>query len=227
MKDRITSAIQRVRRYHFENGFYELLLGFIFLFSGILVKPLPFLQVPTWMAIICLILTPFIGLYIWSRVVYPRSGYINRTPATVKERLARIRKFIPVVIVLALLVMSPILLVDSGSNGDGGASWTAFVLGLIMSGFLAFLGFQSGLVRLGVLAFLSAGLAVFLSPIFWHNQTYYFNSPQFPYWVLYPSQIFITAYFLLMALGLILSGGISLLVYLHHNPRLVEPVDEQ
>ena len=226
MKDRITTAIQRVRRYHFENGFFELLLGFIFLLAGVLVKPLPIPRMPAWPAIICLLLAPFVVLYIWSRVVYPRSGYIEQVPRTLRDRIARVWPGMALAILLALVVMSPILLVSSGPNGDGGAAWMTFIFGLVMSGFLAFLGFQSGLPRLCILAALSAGLAVFLSPIFWSNQTYYFSNAQFPYWVLYPSQIFITAYFLLMALALILSGGISLLVYLRHNPRRLEPVDE-
>ena len=37
MKDRITTAIQRVQRYHFENGFFELMFGIIFFFCGELV----------------------------------------------------------------------------------------------------------------------------------------------------------------------------------------------
>ena len=227
MKDRITTAIRRVRRYHFENGFFELMLGFIFLLAGVLVKPLPIPRVPAWIGIVCLLLTPFVVLFIWSRVVYPRSGYIQQVPRPLRERIARVWPGMALAILLALLVMSPILLINSGENGDGGAAWMTFTFGLVMSLSLAFLGFQSGLPRLGILAILSAGLAVFLSPIFWRNQTYYFSNAQFPYWVLYPSQIFITAYFLLMALALILSGGISLLVYLRHNPPRLETINEQ
>ena len=227
MKDRITTAIQRVQRYHFENGFFELMFGIIFFFCGVLVKPLPIPYIPPWLSIACLILTPFVVLYLWSRVVYPRSGYINNMPGTIKKRLSRIWPFLALEFLLALLIVSPMLLMDSGPNGDGGASWTTFTFGLVMSLFFGFLGFQSRLRRLAVVALISAGLAVVLSPLFIGSQSYIFSNPQIPYWVLYSSQIFITAYFLLMALVLTLSGGMAFLTYLHHNPLPLEMVHEQ
>ena len=114
------------------------------------------------------------------------------------------------------------MLIGGGSNGDGGASWTTLTFGLVMSLFFAFLGILSGLPRLVVVAVISAGLAVFFSPIFLSNQTYYFSNSQIPYWVVFAAQIFITAYFLSMALVLILSGGIAFLIYLRKHPLPME-----
>ena len=170
---------------------------------------MPIPTIPPWLSIACLILTPFVVLYLWSACVYPCSGYINNMPGTIKKRLSRIWPFLVLEFLSSSLDRQPYTTVGSGPNGDGGASWTTFTFGLVMSLFFAFFGFQSRLRRLVVVALISAGLAVVLSPLFLGSQTYSFSNPQIPYWVLYPSQIFITAYFLLMALVLTFSGGIS------------------
>ena len=225
MKDRITAAIKRVQRYHFENGLFELMFGVIFFFCGILVKPLPIPDFPAWLSIACLILAPFLVLYFWSRYIYPRSGYINNMPVTIKKRISRELPFLVLEVFLAILIVSPMILVDRGPNGDGGASWITLIFGLVMSLVFAFLGIQSGLARLVGVAVISAGLAVVLSPIFLSNQTYYFSSSKIPYWVVFASQIFITAYFLSMALVLILTGGIAFLIYLHSHPLPMETLN--
>ena len=95
MKDRVTAAIKRVRRYHFENGLFELMFGIFFFFCGVLVKPLPIPNFPIWLAIPCLILAPFLGLYFWSRYIYPRSGYINNMPGTAKKRILKLLPVFP------------------------------------------------------------------------------------------------------------------------------------
>jgi hypothetical protein len=131
-----------------------------------------------------------------------------------------------VLIIAAVLIMSPLFFIEAGQNGDGGFSWTTLIFGLVMSLPIAFLGFRLGFPRLVIVALISAGLAVFFSPIVLSNRTYYFSNLQHPYWVIYASQIYMAGYFLLMALVLILEGGMTFLNYLHNNPLPVESLNE-
>jgi hypothetical protein len=232
MRDRITSAIKRVQRYQFENGMYELIAGIIFVWMGILIKPLPVPNIPLWLSIIGISLTVILmGLllegYVYPRCIYPRSGYVNGIPATIRERLSRYLLIFPIMIPLALLIISPLFFVDSGINGDGGFSWVPFAFGLVMGLIFAFLGISLRLPRLIVDAVISIGLAIFFSPIVLSNQTYYFSNPQFPYWVIYASNIFFTAYCSLMGFALTLMGGLAFLNYLHTHPVLLETANGQ
>lgn len=231
MNDRISSAIKRIQHYQFENGTYELQTGLCFFLAGVFLLPLPMSSSTQGMiqgaGIAGFILALLLGEYFRRRFVYPPSGYVNGIPGTAKKRISRFWPVFLLSIATAIMIVSPILLIDGGPAGDAGAAWVILTTGLFLSVLTAFLGLQSRVPRLLVVAIIMAGLAILFSPAIFGTRPYIYSSYQTPYWVIYASQLFSAGYFLSIGVVFSISGGIGFLNYLHANPLPVEVVDEQ
>ncbi|MBN2386902.1 MAG: hypothetical protein JXB85_07770 [Anaerolineales bacterium] len=225
MNDHKPSILKRIRRYNFEDGTIEMLIGLIYFWAGVFFKPLPVPNCPISISIIGFIVTIFLAACMRQRYVYPRSGYVNAVSLATGKSVRTFLLSVLLGTVIAVSIFIPFFLM--GRNGDGGLSWLTLTFGLVIGIVLILQGFWLGFPRLAVVGLISAGLAVLLSPIVFAGQTYIFSNQQFPYWVVPAWQIFFPVYFLLMAPVLLLSGGIAFLNYLHNNPPLAEDPDEQ
>jgi hypothetical protein len=164
-----------------------------------------------------------IALIVWlrRRYVYPRSGFISLRKAKHRE----IPAAVALGSVITFLILLPIFVFWEAP--DSGIDWWTVPIGLCLGSLFLWQGVRLGYPRFVVLAGWSAGLGALLSPVFIKGQTFYFSSPQIPYWMIPAFQIFLPAYFLLMALGLVSTGGWAFLRYLHCNPAPAEAPDEQ
>jgi hypothetical protein len=225
MNDYQPSIPKRVRRYNFEDGTTEMLIGLIYFWAGVFFKPLPVPNCPASISILGFIVSIFLAKRMRQRYVYPRSGYVNTISLATGKSARTFLLSILLGIVISAFIFIPVLLV--GRNGDGGWSWLTLTLGLVISVVLILQGVWLGFPRLVIVGLISTGLAVLLSPIVFAGQIYIFSNQQFPYWVVPAWQIFFPVYFLLMAPVLLLSGGIAFLNYLRNNPPLTEAPDER
>jgi hypothetical protein len=221
MKDQFAEVFRRVERYGFEDGTTELMAGLLFYWMGWMFKPLPLPEVPPGAVILGVILSLFLIAGLKRRYVYPRSGFISARKPGRGEILAALA--LGLLATLSLLL--PIFLFWEAA--DVGLAWWSLSIGLFLGCLFLWLSVRLGYPRFAVLAGLSAGLGALLSPLFIRGELFYFSSPEIPYWVISPYQIFFPAYFLLMALGLVATGGWAFLRYLHRNPVPAEAPDEQ
>ncbi len=227
MKDQFAGIVRRVLRYDFEDGTTEIMSGLVFWGAGMLFKPLPEPEIPPVFSTFIFVLSLFLIGWIKRRYVYPRSGYVK----TVNFSGNRTTKFLRILfglligLVLVAAIFNPIILFYG--QEDSGFSWIAMTFGLVISLVFAIQGIRLGFPRLIVVALISAGVAIFFSPLVLNNQTYYFSTEQHPYWVVEAWQIFFPAYFLSMAPVLTFSGGLAFLNYLRRNPLLTEESNEQ
>jgi hypothetical protein len=221
MRDQFSEILRRVQRYSYADGTTELMLGLAFCWMGWMFKPLPLPEFPPGALILGAILSISLVVWLRRRYVYPRSGFIGLR----KARAGDIPATLAFGLLAALSLLLPIFLFWEAA--DAGLNWWNLSIGLFLGCIFLWLGLRLGYPRFVVLACLSAGLGALLSPFFIKGQVYYFSSPEIPYWVIPPFQIFLPAYFLLMALGLVSTGGWAFLRYLHCNPAPAEAPHEQ
>ncbi len=219
MKDHFDEAVRGVLRYTFEDGTTEIMIGMLFLWTGLVVKPLPVPEIPAAIIVIGVLLTFLLAAWMKRRYIYVRSGFINmRRPGR-----GQILATLAALLLPGLALVLPILLF--WDRPELGMNWWTLLAGLLMAGGFLWVGVRLGYPRLMALAGCSAALGAWLSPIFIRSEVFFYSSQAIPYWVISPFQIFLPAYFLLMALGAVSTGGWSFLRYLRSHPRPAEASD--
>jgi len=221
MKDPFNRVARGILHYFFHDGTSELLIGLLFYWLAWMVKPLPQPEMPVGAIILGFFLSISLTAWMKRRYVYPRSGFLGRERHTTPKIMADLI----LGILLGLVVLAPLPL--SINNPEAGLSWLVLTLSLWLAGLFLFLAYRLRFWRFLLLALASSGLGILCSPLFLPNQTYVHSSPDIPYWVIPSFQIAFSAYFILIALALVVSGGVAFLRYLHSHPLPAETPDGQ
>jgi len=212
MKDQFTPVMQRTRRWKFEAGTTELVLGGI-LFSGGLSLAVP--RTHTFALVIFLpgiFLVGTLVQYLERRYVYPRIGYVEYRENTGKG-LWRLL----LMMVASLIVLGGILALLFEYQPDTAQAWVtpllAFYIGVVMILYAQ----QMKLRRLTLLGLVSVALGLTLSPlVLGRGQT---------------GGLFglasLSFYLLAMGLVFLISGIFAFRAFLRRTPLPKEKPDEQ
>jgi hypothetical protein len=217
----ITTAIQRLQHYLFENGIMELQVGLLLFALGLFFLPLP-MSILTqgllqFMSLIIFIAALFLGDFLRAKYVYSRSGFAGNDLRLDTRLLKKISPVFILFILLAFLIILPVLLIRSDTIGDRGLSWTVFGVEMFFSVLFLFVAIQAHISRLFLAAGLMAMLAVLFSPLVFEKAKYILSNSRTPYWVISPSQAILTGFSLSFGLILCVSGVIGLANYLRTN----------
>lgn len=221
MKDPFERVSRSLLHYAFADGITELVAGLMFFWITWMTKPLPKPEMPAGALVLGYVFTIFLAAWLKRRYVYPRSGYLGNYRNRMPQMLANLG----LSVLLTLFVLAPVFLFLK--TADAGLSWMVLSLGVCLAGLSLYLAIRLRFWRYLFLALASAGLGLVCSPLVLPYQTYIHTSPEIPYWVIPSFQIAFSTYFILMALALVISGGITFLRYLHSNPLPAEVPDGQ
>ncbi len=211
MKDPFPSIMQRTRRWKFEAGTTELILGGIF-FSGGLALALP--RTPTFALVIFVPGICLIGAlvqYLERRFVYPRIGYVEY-----RENTGRGLGRLLLLVLASLIVLGGILALLFRYQPETALAWVTPLLAFYIGAIMILYALQMKLRRLSLLGLISAALGLVLSPlVLGRGQT---------------DGLFGLASlgFYLLAMGLIFlsSGGYTFRTFLRRTPLPKEEPDE-
>ena len=217
MKDNFSEIARRTRRWKFEDGTTELMLGGIFFWASMyfLLQLIPGLS-PVLIFVILVIgfiATIFVTDFLKRRYVYPRSGYVRYQ----EESPRGLWKPLTLAAFAGLLVAALLCLALIYDNEHALAWITTFLptsIGLVW--LIAYLYYK--ISRLGFLGVLSVVFGIVISPLVLGGQT---TSGDFLVGVL------LGLYFLVMAVSLFLSGGLAFRTFLDHTPLPIEAPNEQ
>lgn len=210
MKDHLSRIPGRVRRWKFEAGTTELMLGGM-LFSGGLALVLP--PTPLFSLVIFIpgvFLAGALTDSLQRRYVYPRIGYVEYRENTGKG-LARLL----FMLFASLIVMGGVLMLLFETQPETALAWVTPLLAVYVGAVLVPYAVQMRLGRLTLLGAISAALGLLLSPlVLGHDRT---------------GGMFGLASlgFYLLAMGLIFlfSGACAFRNFLRRNPPLAESPD--
>jgi MFS family permease len=214
MKDPFSPIAQRTRRWKFETGTTELVLGGL-LCSAALSLLLP--RTPTFALVIFvpgIMLTGWLVDHLQHRYIYSRIGYVEYRENTGKG-LWRLL----LMIAASLLLLGGIMLVLFKIQPDTALAWITSLLAAYIGVVLLMYALQTKLVRLALLGLISAAVAIglVLSPLVLGLErtsgTFGLGSLGF--------------YFLVMGLVFLFSGGCAFRRFLRRNPPLAEATDGQ
>ena len=203
MNDELELVVQRTRQYWFADGLVELSVGGTFIILGLYfyiqsILPSESLVLLAVQAgfVFLLFGVIFLSRYVVNRfkshLTFPRTGYVSYNRASKKHRIvsAGIAIFIAA-LNIALFLTTPLSL-----------NWIPAITGLVVGFIWLISAFRVGLLRFYLQSILSLLLGVGLSLA--RLETYQS----------------LALYYTVMGLVLILSGGLTLIKYLHQNPPL-------
>jgi hypothetical protein len=208
MQNDLSKTKKRAIQYYYIDGTFEftfgglclLLAGYFFIQAAAPESLSSSIFSLSLMAIIplgAMLINRLIGRF-KEQVTYPRTGYVAYQSDAGNQRRLRIALKLGVGLVVGFAVA--VFVVRTPQALDWMSALTALVFGLV----LAFLGFRSGLLRFYLLGMLVLLVGVGLSSLG------YGDIPG------------MAIFYALTGLIMLLSGGLTLWSYLHHNP----PVDE-
>ena len=199
MKDPLALMTQRIQRYWFVDGLFELSMGILFAVIGLISLAVTRLSTPSigWMLIIGQVVVILGSAWLVGRGVkllkerltYPRTGYIAYPAKKGKDRILRIFISGGIAVVVSTLV-------GLVSRLPSLNSWLPLISGALIALAMLFIGFRFDLTRFFLLAAydVAAGWGVSLAR-------------------LEDDQKF-AVLFCLLGIGLFVSGGVTLLRYL-------------
>lgn len=217
MKDQFSPIMRRTRRWKFEGGTTELMLGGIFFSAALyfLLQLLPGMSPASiFLAFVIGLLGSFLGpAYLQRRHVVPRSGYVVYKEATPRG----IWK--PLLLAIgAGLAMTVLLHLVSVFDNEHALAWMTAILGVFI-GLVWWIGNRNFRIRrltyLGGFSIL-AGLLVspaVLGAGFTRGSDI--------------GGILLGSYFLLMGIAFFVSGGLAFRAFLRHAPASSETPDER
>jgi hypothetical protein len=217
MKDNFSEIARRTRRWKFEDGTTELMLGGIFFWASMyfLLQLIPGLS-PVLIFVILVagfIATILVTDILKRRYVYPRSGYVRYQ----EDAPRGIWKTLTLAAFVGLLVAALLCLALIYDN-EHALAWITTFLPIFIGLIWLIANFYYKISRLGFLGSLSVVFGIVISPLVLGSQT---TSGDFIVGVL------LGLYFLVMAVSLLLSGGLTFRVYLRRTPPPIEAPDEQ
>jgi hypothetical protein len=212
MKDQFSQVAQRTRRWKFDAGTTELIIGGM-LFSGGLALALP--RTPTFALVIFLPGIFLIGTleqYLERRYVYPRIGYVEYHENTGKGIWRLL-----LIMVASLVVLGGVLAFLFEYQPDNALAWITPLLAFYISAVLVPYAIQMKIRRLTLLGLISAALGLTFSPlVLGRGQT---------------AGLFGLAslgfYLLAMGLVFLFSGACAFRMFLRRTPLPKEEPDEQ
>lgn len=203
MKNTIDSTIQRTKRYWYIDGLTEISFGFLCLLLGIyfyLQATLPHdsLLYQSLTVSLVLIIVGGGALGSWAvrtlktRLTYPRTGFVAypSRPGFQRWLLGGIAFLVATLFTLLLTRLPDDL------------AWPALISGVVIGAVWLYMGVRLGLIRFHLLAAFSL-LAGFLLAVSGLDES-----------------LSMAGYYSLIALAMILSGGITLTVYLHSTRQI-------
>lgn len=207
MKDQFSRISGRVRRWKFEAGVTELMLGGIF-FSGGLALALP--RTPTLALVIFvpgICLTGALVQFLERRYVYPRIGYVEY-----RENIGKGLGRLLLMMLASLIVLGGILALLFEYQLETALAWVppllAFYVGVVMLPY----ALQMKLRRLTLLGLISIALGLILSPLLLGaartGGLFALGSLSF--------------YLLAMGLVFLFSGAWTFRTFLRRNPHVME-----
>lgn len=164
MKDQLSPIMQRTRRWKFEAGTTELILGGIFFWAGsALLLPLLLRRPPTFMLIVFIAGLFFTGIlvqYLERRYVYPRIGYVEY-----RENTGRGIWRLLLMMFASLIILGGILALLFKYQPETALAWVTPLLALYFGAVMVPYALQLKLRRLILLGLISAVIGLALSPI--------------------------------------------------------------
>ncbi|MHB0869225.1 MAG: hypothetical protein ACYC66_10200 [Chloroflexota bacterium] len=199
----IERTVQRSRQYFYDDGLSELAAGAIFLAIGLLflVEALATPgSLPGSFSAIGLVILVGGGMWLANRVVrwakaritYPRTGYVRyRRPARTPRQRAIVMALAAVISIATALLLSRL--------APASLTWVPALQGLLVGGYMLYMGYNLGLARFYLLAGLSAlvGAAASLAGL--------------------GDTLGSAAYFGAVGIALLCSGGVNLYLYLRRS----------
>ncbi len=209
MSNNVDRAIQRTRRYWYDDGLTEIGAGLIFLALGALFLTealAPRGSLPRNFSAVGIVALVAGGMWLvnWgvrlakNRITFPRTGYVQyrRQPRTPQRRMA-----VGALAFCVAILVSALLRTTSPTS----LAWIPMLQGIFIGAFILYVGYFVGLTRFYLLAILSlvAGSAISLSG--------------------FGDTLGNALYFGVLGVALLLSGAIALAAYLHQTT----PSEEQ
>jgi hypothetical protein len=201
MKDRITTIMRHTRRWKYENGTAELILGGLFLEAGIAL-PFGIYCVSIALTSGMLIITT-LGNWLQRRYIYPRSGFVEYSEDTYKGFW---KSLLIVIVTIAFFGLVLRLLYTHDSLTALG--WATPIVAVLAGILWLFAGLNDKLRRLVAIGVFSISLGVSLSPIVLGRQLTGGNF----------GVASLVIYLLIMSLTFFISGSVTLRQYLRQNP---------
>lgn len=201
MNNNLDNAIQRTKQYWNIDGIAELVVGAIFVVLGAyflaqsLLPPQSLVSnFLTGLFVLLILGSGFLGGrvidWIKTRITYPRTGYIAQSKNQKHRWLAAIMAILIAAVVSALIITSPVLL-----------DWVPAITGILAAAILTLAAYRNATVRIYILASISLLLGTILSLLTLEDN------------------FALAAYYGLMGLAGLISGGITLITYLQNtNP---------
>ena len=202
MKDKFSQFAQRTRRWKFEDGSTELLLGGILLVAGIAMQ----MQTVVWMGVVflpgLLLVTGLVEM-LKRRYVYPRAGFVEYRETTRKGMWKPL-----MISTLVTAVWTATFTIMLNYNEDLALAWTTPILGFFIGMILASNALWMRLFRLVLVGLISIATGFLISPL------------------VVPPEIMddffglgtMGFYFLAMALVFCISGGCTFRLFLRRTP---------
>jgi len=205
MNEDIDQVVQRTRQYWFSDGIVELSVGSLFLFLGIyfylqsILSPGSLLLISLQIGFAFLLIGAiYISRYLInkfkSRLTTPRTGYVSYKRASKNQRIASI------VIVGLIAVINAALFLTTPLS----MNWVPAITGLIVGSLWLISALRVGLFRF----YLQSILAYLLGAILSLTNLEIYQS--------------LALFYGILGSVLILSGGLTLVVYLRKNPPMQE-----
>jgi hypothetical protein len=216
MKDQFTPIMRRTRRWKFEGGTTELMLGGIFFWAAMyfLLQLLPAISPATIFSIVLcgLVGTMIVPAFMQRRYVFPRSGYVEYKETTRRGIWKPLLLAAGAGVFVAFLFYE-VLLYDY----DHAFAWGTAIVGIFIG--LAWIigNINFRIRRLTYLGFFSLALGLLVSPVVLGAE---FTRGE------YLGGILLGTYFLLMGIAFFVSGGFAFRAFLRRNPLKEESSDE-
>jgi hypothetical protein len=208
MNDHLDNAIQRTKQYWNIDGIAELVVGAIFVVLGayfLIQSVLPpqslLSNLLTGLFVLLILGSGFLGGrvidWIKTRITYPRTGYIAPSKNHKHRWIAALMAILIAAVVSALIITSPVLL-----------DWVPAITGIFAAAILTLAAYRNATVRIYILAGISLLLGTTLSLLTLEDN------------------YALAAYYGLMGLAGLISGGITLITYLQNTIQDVEDNQE-
>ncbi|MEW6505730.1 MAG: hypothetical protein AB1457_17360 [Chloroflexota bacterium] len=212
MKSPLETAQKRTRRYWYEDGLSELAAGAVILLMALLNLAIALVAPPHWqgwlsaaglplMVIGAAILARLLVARLKETLTYPRTGYLSYT------RPRPSRRFLSAGIAIGVAIL--VTIASSFLSAAQTEQLIPAVTGLLTALLILSIGMRVGLVRFYLLAVWQFGFGLLGSRL---------NLPA-PY--------DLVLFFGALGIGLLISGGITLLGYLRNNPLPPASNEEQ
>ncbi len=216
MRTKITQTMQRTRRWKFEAGTTEFILGGIFFWAGVaLLLPVLLHRQPLFMLDVFvpgLFFTGILVEFIQRHHITPRLGYVEYSE-NMRKGLWRLG----LLIVFSLVVFAGMRMLALRFSPETASAWIAPMLALTVSIVLIPYALQLKLRRLLWLGLVSAGIGLLLSPLALRYETTdaVFSLQRLGF------------YFLAMGLVFYISGGCTFWNFLRSTSLPAEATDGQ